>query len=376
MPLSDIKQLARRYRTRIGRFDPPGGKTVLVCIDGNPSARATAFIQEFSRQFPREHLLFMDSNAPIVPLVHGAHVPPPFPLWGGRRYLRRLRTAAVYLDEGVKAPGKLLALAQDCDIRVSDLPVADTDTNAWQHVLSDLDYEMGREREPRQPLKKRFKYYLWQQLVLRLNPRGIERLVDIHEVSRALGQPQRILCLGNGPSSEDLAEDESAYEAVFRVNDRWLERGLFTRPSVVFTGAADCVSRVGGGPLYGFLNDTRALPIVRKLRGQVLPLRFFTATDLAFPLREFDQRKPTNGLLMLYLAVKLQPAQLTVAGIDLYRDPRGCYPDDNSTPNHYTSVHNPDLEVDTIVQLLRAYSGRLTIVGERLAEEYERTVHA
>jgi hypothetical protein len=161
------------------------------------------------------------------------------------------------------------------------------------------------------------------------------------------------------------------YDALFRVNHRWLKRQLLTRPDAVFTGALDSVQRVGRDILYVFVHEERSMRIVMRARKSIPRLSFTNASDLGFPLQDFEPYQPTNGLIMLYLAVKLQPDHLTVAGIDLYRDPRGCYPDESAEPNQYTSAHDEGLELDMMLRLLSSYKGNLTIIGKYLATEYE-----
>ena len=396
-----------RYRSRIGRFDPPGGKTVLVCRGDALSPEALGFVQQVEAAFPREHVLYLRHGAPAGPVTHGGLLPYPFPLWGCDRYLRRLRATLILVDRGARPPARFLRRALQRRIGLvfveRQAPVAlaslagpgqllvDAHSDGFRASLTLLAATMGAEQETPESLKKRLKTLYWRHISVRWFGGGLRRLRDLNALAEQLGHPRHILCLGNGPSSEDVAGEDAAgedvarnglstakerYDAVFRVNDRWLERGLFTRPDVVFTGAADTLLRIGPAPVYGFLNDARALPIVRKASRSLQGLRFFSATDLGFDLAAFGRHKPTNGLLMLHLAVKLQPEQLTVAGIDLYQDPRGCYPDASNTPNHYTSVHDPDRELDMILHLLASYSGQLNIVGESLGLKFTQYTHA
>jgi hypothetical protein len=104
-------------------------------------------------------------------------------------------------------------------------------------------------------------------------------------------------------------------------------------------------------------------------------LSFTNAIDLGFPADVFAPYQPTNGVIMVLLAAKLAPRKLTIAGIDLYRDPRGCYPDETNLSNTYTSDYNADRELDLILQLLESYQGELTIYGENLECEYEQCTH-
>jgi 3-deoxy-D-manno-octulosonic-acid transferase len=70
-----------------------------------------------------------------------------------------------------------------------------------------------------------------------------QRLHTLDALREQLGHPDTILCLGNGPSSEAPCLGRIAYDALFRVNWRWVGRGRFTRPDVVFTGDRDSLRR-------------------------------------------------------------------------------------------------------------------------------------
>src|SRR5262249_45967231 len=50
------------------------------------------------------------------------------------------------------------------------------------------------------------------------------------------GEPDTILCLGNGPSSEDPRLCGLRFDRLFRVNWRWVGRGFLDRPDVIITG--------------------------------------------------------------------------------------------------------------------------------------------
>src|SRR5690606_8822329 len=83
-------------------------------------------------------------------------------------------------------------------------------------------------------------------LLRRLSPWRIRRIESVEALRDVLGTPQRILCLGNGPSSEEPALAEIRYDRLFRVNDRWLDRGFLAKPDMVFTGSRKTLSRVRG----------------------------------------------------------------------------------------------------------------------------------
>jgi hypothetical protein len=88
---------------------------------------------------------------------------------------------------------------------------------------------------------------------------------------------------------------------------------------------------------------------------------------------DWDGVRPTNGATMLATAVALQPARLVIAGIDLFEDPAGAYPDDNKTPNDYVVVHERTIEIEFILKTLRSYRGELVILSKPLAEKWAAT---
>ena len=88
---------------------------------------------------------------------------------------------------------------------------------------------------------------------------------------------------------------------------------------------------------------------------------------------DWDGIRPTNGATMLATAVALQPARLIIAGIDLFEDPAGAYPDDDKTPNDYVVVHERTTEIEFILKTLRDYCGELIILGKPLAKKWAAT---
>src|SRR5690606_36999326 len=97
----------------------------------------------------------------------------------------------------------------------------------------------------------------------------VQRIDDLAGLRAALGHPGTILCLGNGPSSEDPEVGRVAYDCLFRVNDLWLKRGLLTRPHMVFTGSKGALVSVKGAifGLHTVKSEARLLvaPLLRPL---------------------------------------------------------------------------------------------------------------
>ena len=210
----------------------------------------------------------------------------------------------------------------------------------------------------------------WLRPLTRLRFARIESLADLNA---RLGRPKTLLCLGNGPSSEDPRLQGIAHDALFRVNHRWQARGFLTTPQVVFTGSKESVSLLSG-VIFGFLSiqsEGRMLYFwlfVRYLRR----LNYLTVERFEVFLRQGDWRriKPTNGASMLATAVALQPERLVVSGFDLFSDPQGSYPGDTATPNAYSVGHDPDRELDALLHALSLYRGELTILSAPLAEAW------
>src|SRR3546814_11184020 len=87
----------------------------------------------------------------------------------------------------------------------------------------------------------------------RLLAAKIRRIDDLDSLGEALGRPRTILCLGNGPSSEDPEIAGVQFDRLFRVNDLWVKRGLLTRPDMVFTGSKEALVSVEGA-IFGIHN--------------------------------------------------------------------------------------------------------------------------
>ena len=211
----------------------------------------------------------------------------------------------------------------------------------------------------------------WRRLIAwRLN-----RYATVAELDKELGRPGAIMCLGNGPSSEDPTLDGMDYDVLFRVNHSWLKRGKFIEPDVVFTGGKTTM-RALDEPILGVQSryaEERCAEI-RALAPTLNPGRFFSANSLcpeivAFP---WGGLRPTNGASMLSVAVALQPTRLIVAGIDLFQHAAGSYPGDTATPNAYSPGHSRETELAFLLKILTNYRGELVIIGDVLRAEWEK----
>jgi len=207
----------------------------------------------------------------------------------------------------------------------------------------------------------------------------LRKVPDLSALSDALGHPQRILCLGNGPSSEsDQVKKLHAqdFDAVFRVNHRWLGRGLFTEPQLVFAAGSKPVRKARSVGLF-CVQDRQRAERTRFACLHFLSSRALVVAEDLHILKEWDRlaeegfgdSAPTNGVIMLAVAEALSPSHSTVAGMDLFADASGAYPGDRHTPNAYGIFHSAAKEKEFVVRwVARQHSqGRdVCVIGDVL----------
>jgi hypothetical protein len=205
--------------------------------------------------------------------------------------------------------------------------------------------------------------------------RRLRRLRDLEELRARLKFPRTIMCLGNGPSSEDPGLLNLPHDALFRVNHSWLPRGFLAKPDVVFTGGRPTMRAVEGA-IFGLqaAGTEMRLAIARGLNPLAGCTEYFDANDLTPSLRRFDwgHLRPTNGAAMLAVAMALAPQRVIVAGIDLFKHPDGSYPGDMATANAYSPGHTRETELAFLLGLFLRYQGELTIIGDILRQEWDR----
>ena len=210
----------------------------------------------------------------------------------------------------------------------------------------------------------------WRRLI----EQRAKRLDSIDQLHQALGGPQTILCLGNGPSCEDPALEQYAYDSLFRVNYRWRSRGKFTRADVVFTGQKRTLFSVHPR-LFAFQTRRAEVQLVTHQIFNPLCRRMTYVTLECLGVLEgegWDLIRPTNGATMIATAVALRPRTLIIGGIDLFEDPAGAYPGDRATPNAYVAVHDAQAELQFVLATLRRFEGELIIVGDVLKHKWRR----
>lgn len=190
------------------------------------------------------------------------------------------------------------------------------------------------------------------------------------DLNQRLFVPQTILCLGNGPSSEDPRLKDIAYDALFRVNWIWRERRLFTSPHMVFTADFDLPSG-SPQPIIGFPSHAAGLPILRHYCLRLHPpRRGYAFLDRLLPIAVTPARgaTPTNGALMIAAAVALNPKRIIIAGIDLYEHGAGRYPGDLEAVDGYSREHDRARDLALIQSALASHGGETIIIGECLRE--------
>lgn len=212
---------------------------------------------------------------------------------------------------------------------------------------------------------------LWRAASRPLTGRRID---DWETLRERLGRPRSVLCLGNGPSSEDPRLAGLSHDCLMRVNWRWLERGLLTRPQAVFVGDAATIHRAPRC-IFGFWN--KSIESAMLLRHLVThgPRRMeYITVERMSPLvgdRTWAAR-PSNGALMIVAAAGLAPERLIIGGMDLFQHAEGRYPGDKLSTNAYTRVHHRDTDLALIDLALRDYRGELVILSDILRESLAR----
>lgn len=345
-----MHSLFSQVRNGLGFLPRRKGKSVFVV---SATERSEAVARTLAERFPRVR---------VIDLAGSAGVPLP---WGvsplRRRFLRRAKVRLVISDGPLddRSSG-LVDFARHEGVEVVDLAASGVSVDDLSQRLGERLAAVGDDRP--QGL-----HGLLCRLTHRLGP----TVETVEALRRRLGAPGTILCLGNGPSSETPSLAETRHDALFRVNHMWSERGLLVHPDVVFTGLRSAIRAVSGRPVF-IAQTVGGVERLALMRWAALK-RFATATAATLGVMPRDI-VPTNGAVMLAVAVALEPKRLVIAGMDLFRHPEGAYPGDGATANAYAPLHDPDAELDFILGVLDGYDGELEIVGEALSNEWDQHV--
>lgn len=243
-----------------------------------------------------------------------------------------------------------------------------------QRIVEALAPLIGRRPPVRRPLQQSVLSALDNPRLRRIVGLRVQRIDSLEAFRGALGDPGTILCLGNGPSSENPAIGSLAHDRLFRVNHRWQARCFLTKPDVVFTGQKRTLFTLKA-PIFAFqtLRSEAHLVTHQIFNPFCRRMRYVTLERLGIlPAIDEGGLRPSNGAAMLAAAVALQPAKLIVAGIDLFQHPDGSYPGDSQTPNAYVPAHDRELELKFILRILGEFRGELVVVGEVLAGHVAR----
>jgi len=197
---------------------------------------------------------------------------------------------------------------------------------------------------------------------------GARRLASIDALKDALGVPDTILCLGNGPTSEQPALSAYSEATLFRVNWIWRSRGRMTRPGAVFTADPD-VPPEGSQAILVFPSAAGGKRVLAQHLLAMRPARagYLFADEMSPPVADLAAPvTPTNGALMIAVAAALQPRRLAIAGLDLYRHPSGRYPGSDAVEG-YARGHSAECDLAVIGQALAGFSGEVEILSPNLA---------
>jgi hypothetical protein len=303
-------------------------------------------------------------------------LPPPFDLGPlMKRFFRQLRPVMiVLLGDDSRISGRLTARAL-----LEGVPLVLVDTSAKDLVatIGLLERTINKIPSAREPIPDRTAPRRMDELArsafgrLVVTNRSLRRLDGWESLRTRLGYPETILCLGNGPSSEDPRLGDLSYDALFRVNWRWSNRGILTRPDMVFVGDLGTTARISSS-VFGFRTIAWESEILLRHLLFHLSLRrleYFTYQRVS-PQLDDDRwtALPTNGVVMVATAVGLQPKKIIVGGMDLYRDLNGRYPGDTIGDNDYPQMHSREVEVRALSSILAQFSGETLILSEPLRE--------
>lgn len=196
---------------------------------------------------------------------------------------------------------------------------------------------------------------------------GARCIASWEALRRHLGDPQSILCLGNGPSSESPAVVDARCDRLFRVNWIWRDRARHASPNLVFTADLDWPP-AGPAPVICFptRRDATRVLIRYVARGIRLPA-YSVFHELPADLSKKSwSHRPTNGALMVAAATLLRPRRLVIAGMDLYLHPDGKYPGPATEPNDYDPIHDRALDLGFMSAALSGFEGEVEILSAQL----------
>ncbi len=373
-----MRSIRRRLNLKFGLILPRLKRSLWILGDTPGSFEtAGAFIQSLAEVVPQYRLVMMSSEPRTRDWLREKFVDDeflPLPRDSGavaRRYFRRLRPALIVtLGPTDSCPGSLLEKARSNSVPVVAMipgaPAPDG-PGLLSRLLERAPYEHPVNQAWRVPnwRDRAGQSRFWKSCEPYFSKRRID---DWDTLSLRLGNPQSILCLGNGPSSEDPRLAALDYDCLMRVNWRWKLRGFRTDPDIVFVGDAATLHRLSPR-VFGLWNISLEYGMLLRYLVTHGPRRmeYFTMERISPLIRNRSwPARPSNGTLMVAAAAALRPKRLTIAGIDLFRNPEGRYPGDARSLNEYSRVHTRDVDVAIIDLALKDYPGELVIFGDTL----------
>lgn len=214
-------------------------------------------------------------------------------------------------------------------------------------------------------------YRLARQASKRLARR---RLGSFAAIAARLGPGRPIICLGNGPSALALDPALRRGALLFRVNWRWRDQAPWNDPDLVFVGDPATVTAVRA-PVFAFQRRDNLIEATRRHLARLSWPSFdhVLLDSLVLPgAPEALPARPTNGALMIALAVALAPPWLAIGGIDLFAHPAGRYAGDPHAAGGYYRAHEAVVELDFLRRVLAGYRGELRLAPSPLAEALGR----
>jgi hypothetical protein len=357
-------------RPLVGRFFRQLRPVMILCI-GTDNVLGAAVLEHARRQSIR------------VVLLDVAAAPPPVVLRYVQHFCVRNPVVATQIAAMNVASTRISITGALRGGRADDSACGDGDAQATIAVVAQ---QLAAIPEPPGGFRDRTAPRRMDQLArtavgrLIVATRRGRQIDDFAALRRRLGHPKTILCLGNGPSSEDPRLLDIEHDRLFRVNWRWLERGMLCRPDMVFVGDLQTTARLRGC-VFGFRTlawESEMLLRQVLLHRSLRRLEYFTyervsqfLSDDAWPAH------PTNGVVMVATAAALQPKRLILAGMDLYLDPRGRYPGDPTPENDFPQMHSREVELEILDRVLAPFRGETWILSEPLREALSmRRAHA
>ena len=193
-------------------------------------------------------------------------------------------------------------------------------------------------------------------------------IASLASLKKRLNFPRTIVCLGNGPSSEDPRLADYQDGILFRVNWNWRGRSWMTTPDAVFTADPNIPS-FGPRPILVFPTaETGRRILLRHTIAMLPPTAGYVFLDQFVP-RPTDLSGamiPSNGALMVALAAALEPECIVIAGIDLYQHPQGRYPGDAEAIGGYSREHSAEIDLSLIRAALADFAGEKIILSDNL----------